>query len=1390
MRSYQGARAMTKSAHSTTRFPAALGRIVGIVALLMGIAAANRPAQAACPPAWSNVKTLYGTLTLRGELDQKSGELEQRTNQTITANVKAEGGGQCSWTAAGFGAVGSYADLVSIDDSMQESCGGNPPSTTTITAQGRSILYFTAPPALVIQDSTVLFYGIVNATSTVIDCFGKKSSQTVQDGWGSFSQLQLPPLPSSATNWSGTYSYTAKSADLSLPTKWKVTWNLSPFPDDTVDDPCHAAGSDIGCQNQSLGENITIVGTPFFLRYQSDRAAGYAGADTVATQDAMSLGGWTLNVHHAFQPAVQQYCAGGGCTPYAVTPKALFLGDGRTRTDAKVQGPVLLNSEIYLTSEDGSEVYIFDGASGRHLETVGPLTGAVIYQFTYDNSDQLSSVVDASGNVTQILRDANDHPTAIISPYGQTTALAVDGNGYLSQVTDPAGHAVRLVHSPLGLLTQMTDARGNTYNFQYSHRGRLTTDADPAGGSTTLARADGASGYSVTKTTALHRTSAYSVGFSSAASQTAQTSVNTGTNGLQTTEVDTQQPALLSRSMVLPDGTSYSETDGPDPRWGIQVPIPTHEKTTIGDLTRKSNYSRTATLGAAGDPFSLLTQTDLTTINGRTYTSTYTASDRTLVNTSPEGRTQTVVLDDLERVSSMQTSGLLPTNLAYDARGRLESVTRGPRTTTLAYHASGRLATVTDPLGRAKSFTYDAAGNLATTTLPDGNVVHYQHDANGNLVALTPPGGSAHHFAYTPVNLRSAYTPPTLPGTGGTTYSYDADRDPVSVARPDGTTVNDGYDSAGRLSSLTTPITTINYTYGANTGNLTAESVTGGEALAYGYIGSLPTSSSWAGKVAGDVGVAYDDNFWVTSQTVNNAHQIEFAHDNDGLLVEAGSLVLSRDPGNGLVTSTRLGATNDTRTYNGFGELNSYTANSGTTPVYAVKFARDRVGRIIAKTESIGGRTNTFTYNYDLNGRLTTVSQNGVAVASYTYNANSDRLAVTTAFGTATATYDAQDRLLTDGSDLYSYTHNGEVASRTIGIKTTDFVYDDFGNLLAVKFSNGSVIEYIIDSEGRRVGKLLNGTLGAGYLYQGSQIVAQLNSAGKVISRFVYATHANSPDYMVISGVAYRIFSDQLGSPRMVVNTTTGAIAEEIDYDEFGNVINDTNPGFQPFGFAGGLYDSDTKLVHFGAREYDPRIGRWITKDPILFAGGDTNLYSYSRNDPVNSFDPIGLNTIVVITRDLGFGDHAALWIENNGSPVLYDPGGAFGRPGVGADAVIENANLNDYISFQQGEGSAVETYSFATSREEEAAIMERIRPSDTSIGEGEGGVLTCSVHVSNVLAGIGRFKHLGAGIRFPGNLAGALGNFQSSTQGFWGQLETFISSVVGPGPTGSRIQF
>jgi RHS repeat-associated protein len=82
-----------------------------------------------------------------------------------------------------------------------------------------------------------------------------------------------------------------------------------------------------------------------------------------------------------------------------------------------------------------------------------------------------------------------------------------------------------------------------------------------------------------------------------------------------------------------------------------------------------------------------------------------------------------------------------------------------------------------------------------------------------------------------------------------------------------------------------------------------------------------------------------------------------------------------------------------------------------------------------------------------------------------------------------------------------------------------------------------------------------------------------------------------------------------------------------MDYDAWGRVTLDTNPGFQPFGFAGGLNDQGTGLVRFSARDYDPSVGRWTARDPALFGGGDPNLYGYVLGDPVNLSDPEGLDT-------------------------------------------------------------------------------------------------------------------------------------------------------------------
>lgn len=400
----------------------------------------------------------------------------------------------------------------------------------------------------------------------------------------------------------------------------------------------------------------------------------------------------------------------------------------------------------------------------------------------------------------------------------------------------------------------------------------------------------------------------------------------------------------------------------------------------------------------------------------------------------------------------------------------------------------------------------------------------------------------------------------------------------------------------------------------------------------------------------------YDPAGRVATQSVTGGQTIPFTYDDDGIVTNAGSLSLTPHPQTGLITDTTLGIVADQRTYNDADEPTSYQATVSGTPVFSVTYPqRDNIGRIKQKTETLDSVTAIYDYEYDAAGRLTKVKKNGDEIAAYTYDANSNRLTKTTPGGVTTSTYDDQDRLLSLNlapgtlNTFYTYTANGELQSKTVNGQTTQYTYDVLGNLLRVDLPGGSVIEYLIDGENRRIGKKVNGTMVQGFLYQDQlKPVAELDGNGNVVTQFVYEScgtggcstggcgtgscgHGNVPQYLIKSGVTYRIISDPLGNPRLVVNTSTGAIVQRLEYDEFGNIMQDTSPGFQPFGFAGGLYDRDTGLTRFGARDYDAETGRWTAKDLLRFDAIDTNLYGYVFNDPVNRIDPSGLIAVGII---------------------------------------------------------------------------------------------------------------------------------------------------------------
>ncbi|MFN7963318.1 MAG: RHS repeat-associated core domain-containing protein [Thermoanaerobaculia bacterium] len=808
-------------------------------------------------------------------------------------------------------------------------------------------------------------------------------------------------------------------------------------------------------------------------------------------------------------------------------------------------------------------------------------------------------------------------------------------------VTNPAGELTRFAYSSDGLMTSMTSPRGFLTTFTWDGDGRLLQDRDPLGGFTAFTRVEQPEAPGLTSAWRTMRSSALgrSVRFDSERSRSGgEKRTTTTSEGLT---VVTEKGADGTTTTHYPDGSVASSKEGPDPRFGMLAPLASTVTVTLpSGLANTVTSSRQ--MVPRPDPVPGVPPADLrnqltrdtVTSGDRTTSSEYDYNARTLKVTSPEGRQSVAVKDDVGRLIESQPPGLLASTYEYDTDGRPAQVSQGDRHSTTTYNAQGYPATVTDPVGRVMSFLWDAAGRLTQQTYPDGRAIGFAYDLDGNLAGTVPPGRPDHGFGYDEAGRATEYQPPAVAGVPApaTRLTYNQDHQVTQITRPDGQTIQNLYDPvSGRLTSTITPEGSFTPSYSASTGNLTSLADPWGGSLAFTYDGSLPLSVTWNGAVSGSVSATYNGFFEAIEQKVTvgtTTTTTAFARNRDGQLTQAGALALAYDAVSGLPTGNTLGNTSEAMSFNGYGELVSETARYNSTILFSETFTRDAAGRIVSRTETSGGTT--YAYTYDRAGRLTRVEKDSNPIETYSYDPNSNRTAWSDEWGSGTATFDDQDRLLTAGDRSYTYAGNGELATKTQAGATAAFHYSVTGALLAADLPGGEALTYLHDAANRRVGKKVNGTRVQGFLWSGGRIVAELDGAGALVSTFVYAAKAHVPSYLVKGGVTYRLVTDHLGSGRLVVNATTGEIAQQLEYSAFGRLLFDSNPGFQPFTFAGGLYDRHTGLVRFGARDYDPETGRWTAKDLIGFGGGDSNLYGYCLTDPVNLNEPSGLDIAVI----------------------------------------------------------------------------------------------------------------------------------------------------------------
>jgi RHS repeat-associated protein len=866
-----------------------------------------------------------------------------------------------------------------------------------------------------------------------------------------------------------------------------------------------------------------------------------------------------------------------------------------------------------LKISDHNTEYQFD-LDGKHIATNAYPSHKKLQTFTYDDQNRLIAMTDRFGQVTTIERDDRGYPTRIIAPGGQVTTLTVDEKGDLIEVGYEDGSRYTFSYFDGSLMDTMTDPNGNLISHSWNADGRIIEEVDGIGGSYRFLR-------NVNGNETFYST-VYPEG------ETRSSRDVRLANGDTHSTITLPTGETFTATFAKDESRTTMSRDGVDTEYTYTVDPLTHQRIIASrSITQPSGLKQQTTYTTAYDGNETHTNTKTQTIsfNGKTATITHDYNNGTIALTTPEGRQASLSYDVDTLLTKEEHSGtLMPTSFSYDAKGRVTKESRGGREISYTYDSRGHIATITDPRGKVTRYSYDVVDNLTAITHPDGTTERFSYDAMHNLLSRTVATPATHRFGYNGANLPASYVTPLAQTT---TYTYDKSKHLTQITKPSGKEIGYTYTD-GRLDKVTTPEGETSYTY------LFADKVgtisRGAEKIEYRYDGTLLAADKRSGTLTQSITYSYDNDFHVTSTTYAGATQ-SYGYDNDALLTASGAFTLTRDAQNGYVTQLSDGTLTQTRSYNGFGEI---TEVSDDTFTYTLT-QRDNAGAITQKKETLNGTSITYDYTYDDRGRLTEVKKDGTVVESYTYDSNGNRQSATVYGKHYEGHYTLDDALTVYGDNSYRYDEDGYLIEQTTPKGTTTYTYNIQGALTKVVLPGNTTIRYILDPLNRRIAKEVNGTITEKYLWQDlTTLLAVYDKDDNLLQRFEYAD-GRMPVAMTSNGQKYYLHDDQVGSLRAVSNAG-GDIIKEIAYDSFGNVLLDSNPGFKvPFGFAGGLYDSDTGLVHFGFREYDPFTGKWTAKDPLLFGGGDSNLYGYVLNDPVDLVDPEGKNPLVLV----------ALWI-------------------------------------------------------------------------------------------------------------------------------------------------
>jgi RHS repeat-associated protein len=680
----------------------------------------------------------------------------------------------------------------------------------------------------------------------------------------------------------------------------------------------------------------------------------------------------------------------------------------------------------------------------------------------------------------------------------------------------------------------------------------------------------------------------------------------------------------------------------------------------IGGATTTLGYTPYGAIASITDPDSVIT------------TFTYDAAHRLTDITDAQGNDIHYTLDAAGDKTAEQTrraSGTAVRSLSrtYNTLGQLTAIVDGlshtvfNASTSGNYDANGNLVQSADALGYQHQQSFDALNRL-TSTIANYNgtdpattntTTTVSQDALDRVAGVTDPTALTTSFAYDGLSNRTQLQ---SPDTGTSTDTFDAAGNRLAHTDAKGVVSTSIYDALNRLTGTSYTDTTQNV---SNTYD-EANAVTGCSAsspigrltrvvesavttvFCYDSRGNVIEKMQQTSTNNDITHYSYTAANRLSGESTPDQTAISYTYDSDGHV-------------NG-VTATPSGATTASPTvvsaitWLPFGPISSYTLGNGqtitrtydanyrltdlTSPALNLHFARDAMGDIVALGNAPGANPATETYSYDPLYRLTSITDNGTALETVTYNPTGDRLSKT-APGLATGTYlytTGTHQLASIGNAAQANDANGNTTGSVMGGNTYGFAYNGRNRLTLVQLNGQTVASYTYNALGERIGKVENFPQNVSERYAYDESGQLIGEYGTINRDYIWlgdlpvAVVDNTINGSVTTSTINYVTADQLNTPRVVTNSV-GTVIWQLPYA--GNAFEELQPT-SASGYvlnlrsAGEYYDAETGLNSNGYRTRNPYVWRFGQSDPEGLAGG-ISTYAAVGNNPLSYVDPLGL---------------------------------------------------------------------------------------------------------------------------------------------------------------------